>query len=216
MKDGQIVSWNQHSVPGRGKDTFTYNHALASAIGISKKRKADVAWTYTESIYRWPVAFEKNPMQQRDSINTVSKYHFASSLHHAPTGKKKKGIVEKWKMETAVGGGPVLLHDGVIRITNNQESKFSGKAITTNIPALRWVITKNGKLIILVVQGRFKDTAEGATLTQEAQILKDIGCWEALNLDGGGSTCLLVNGIETIKPSDKEGERPVPAVFIVK
>jgi hypothetical protein len=27
---------------------------------------------------------------------------------------------------------------------------------------------------------------------------------------------MLVNGKETIKPSDKEGQRPIPAVFIVK
>jgi exopolysaccharide biosynthesis protein len=39
---------------------------------------------------------------------------------------------------------------------------------------------------------------------------------EALNLDGGGSSCLLVMGRETIKPSDKEGQRPVPGVFIIR
>jgi exopolysaccharide biosynthesis protein len=43
-----------------------------------------------------------------------------------------------------------------------------------------------------------------------------LGCVEALNLDGGGSSCLLVNGKNTIQPSDKEGQRPVPAVFIVE
>ncbi|HMT73686.1 MAG TPA: phosphodiester glycosidase family protein, partial [Chitinophagaceae bacterium] len=74
---------------------------------------------------------------------------------------------------------------------------------------------KDNKLIILVVEGR-NSNAGGATLTQEAQILKDIGCWEALNLDGGGSSCLLINGKETIKPSDKSGQRPVPAVFIIR
>ena len=37
-----------------------------------------------------------------------------------------------------------------------------------------------------------------------------------INLDGGGSSCLLVNGKETIKPSDPTGERPVPAVFYIK
>jgi len=37
-----------------------------------------------------------------------------------------------------------------------------------------------------------------------------------LNLDGGGSSCMLVNGKETIKPSDKEGQRAAPAVFIIK
>ncbi len=78
------------------------------------------------------------------------------------------------------------------------------------------VYTKEGKLVILVVEGRNPGLAEGVTLREEAQLLKDIGCWEALNLDGGGSSCMLVNGIQTIKPSDKEGQRPVPAVFIVK
>ena len=37
-----------------------------------------------------------------------------------------------------------------------------------------------------------------------------------LNLDGGGSTCLLVNGKETIHPSDPNGERPLPTVFLIK
>jgi exopolysaccharide biosynthesis protein len=47
-----------------------------------------------------------------------------------------------------------------------------------------------------------------------AQIFKDLGCMEALNLDGGGSSCLLINGKETIKVSDKT-QRPVPAVFLI-
>jgi len=216
MNDGKILANNQHSIPGKGKDTFTYNHTLVSAIGISKKRKADVAWTYTEAGMKWPIAFEKNPAQRRGSFNSVSKYLFAPTLHHAPAQKKKLGIDEQWKMQTAMGGGPVLVHDGIIRITNNEEAKFSGKAIEDKHPRTAMGYTKDGKLIILLVQGRFKDTAEGATLKQEAQILKDLGCWEALNLDGGGSSCMLVNGIETIKPSDKEGERPLPAVFMVK
>ena len=76
--------------------------------------------------------------------------------------------------------------------------------------------TADGRLIFLVVEGRFPGKAEGATLKQLAQMLKDIGCTEALNLDGGGSTCLLINGKETIHPSDKEGQRAVPAVFVVR
>jgi exopolysaccharide biosynthesis protein len=75
--------------------------------------------------------------------------------------------------------------------------------------------TADNKLIILVIEGR-NASAAGATLTQEAQIFKDLGCVEALNLDGGGSSCLLINGKETITVSDKEGQRPVPAVFIIQ
>ena len=118
-------------------------------------------------------------------------------------------------MKTAVGGGPVLLQNGLIKITNNEELKFAGKAINDKHPRTAMGYTMEGQLIILVIQGR-SESSGGATLTQEAQILKDLGCWEALNLDGGGSSCLLVNGKETIKPSDKEGQRAVPAVFLIR
>ena len=60
-----------------------------------------------------------------------------------------------------------------------------------------------------------KGIAVGATLNETASLLLDLGCIEALNLDGGGSSCLLVNGKETIKPSDPTGERPVPAILYV-
>lgn len=76
--------------------------------------------------------------------------------------------------------------------------------------------TKDGKLIVIVIQGRFPGKAEGATLTQEAKLLQQLGCVEALNLDGGGSSCMLINGKQTITPSDKEGQRPVPAVFLIE
>jgi exopolysaccharide biosynthesis protein len=76
--------------------------------------------------------------------------------------------------------------------------------------------TTDGRLIILVIEGRFPGIAEGATLEQEAKLLLSLGCYEALNLDGGGSSCMLVNGKETIKPSDKEGQRPVPGVFMIR
>jgi exopolysaccharide biosynthesis protein len=66
-----------------------------------------------------------------------------------------------------------------------------------------------------MTEGRNPGIAEGITLFQEATILKSLGCVEALNLDGGGSSCLLLNGKQTIKVSDKEGQRPVPGVFLI-
>jgi exopolysaccharide biosynthesis protein len=118
-------------------------------------------------------------------------------------------------MKTAVGGGPVILQNGNIRVSNNEELKFTGKAINDKHPRTAMGYTKDGKLIILMIEGR-NNIAHGATLEQEAQIFKDLGCTEAINLDGGGSSCLLVNGKETIKVSDAAGQRPVPAVFIIK
>lgn len=218
IKDKKLVSYNIHSIPGRGKDTLTWRHPFGSAIGITKKRKADVAWVYTDSSINKPfyLNFIINPV--RDSIrNPAQSYVVRNYIYPGPNpvmGRLKN--FSFWKMKTAVGGGPVLIQNGEIKITNNEELKFAGKAINDKHPRTAMGYTKDNKLIILVIEGRNPGIAEGATLYQEAQILKDLGCWEALNLDGGGSSCMLVNGKETIRPSDKEGQRSVPAVFLIK
>jgi exopolysaccharide biosynthesis protein len=193
VKDGRLISFDPVRFVKSNKDTTVKTKAYNSAIGISKKRKADVAWTFTDSSKRYARA--------------------AQGLFNDYENKPR---YKKWKMQTAVGGGPVLLQKGELLITNNEERKFAGNAINDKHPRTAMGYTEDGKLIILVVQGRFPGLAEGATLTQEAQILKDLGCVEALNLDGGGSSCLLVNGKETITTSDKGGQRAVPAVFIIQ
>jgi exopolysaccharide biosynthesis protein len=221
IKDGKLVSYNVHSVPGRGKDTFTYRHPLGSAIGISKKREADVVWVFTDSAKRFSYSSQITGNTTKDSLNSYSLSNAQRNNTWSFVGNFTKDnsdndeSLKKWKIQTAVGGGPVLLQNGEIKITNNEELKFTGKAIEDKHPRTCMGYTADGRLIIMVIQGRSTDAA-GATLTQEAQLLKDLGCVEALNLDGGGSSCMLINGKPTIKVSDKEGERPVPAVFIIK
>ena len=216
IKNGEIVSYNLHTIPGRGKDTLTYKHPFASALGITKKRKADVAWVYTDSSLRKPYASQMEFNYVKDSSKTFSfsdaKYATDLILGH---GGDLAQSLKKWKMQTAIGGGPVLVQNGEIKITNNEEQKFAGKAIDDAHPRTCMGYTNDGKLIVMVIQGRSINAA-GATLLQEATLLKNLGCVEALNLDGGGSSCMLINGKETIKPSDKEGQRPNPAVFIIK
>lgn len=214
IRNGKLIAQNQQSIPLKGRDTLKYVHVFPSAMGISKNREADVAWTFTSNL--------RNPHAMQWWMNAIVDSAKNLSLDSAVYLTSLTGHVDgssptlrKWKMKTAVGGGPVLLQNGEIKITNNEEHKFGGKAINDKHPRTAMGYTKDNKLIILVVQGRFPNIAEGATLPQEAQILKDLGCIEALNLDGGGSSCLLVNGKETIKPSDKEGQRPIPAVFII-
>lgn len=205
IKNRKLVSYDRHS--RKQKDGSTYLHTFSSAIGISRRRKADVAWLYTDSAEGKVLALQ-NPVKA-----------FADSNSFYKPGINTVNILDsgavKWKMSTAVGGGPVLLQEGEIKVTNNEELKFAGRAIEDKHPRTGMGYTRNNKLIILVIEGRNKGVAEGATLLQEAQLLKDLGCWEALNLDGGGSSCMLVNGRETIHPSDKK-QRPVPAVFMIE
>ena len=217
IKDGKLVSYNIHSVSGRGKDTLTYSHPFGSAIGVSRRREVDVAWLYTDSTKKYPYAMQWPMEALKDS---VSHHNFAyfdqmTSVVTRPHEGRLSSSFRKWKMQAAVGGGPVLLQNGEIKITNEEERKFYGKAIDDKHPRTAMGYTKDNKLIVLIVEGRNAGVAEGATLGQLAQMFKALGCVEALNMDGGGSSCMLVNGKETIRPSDKK-QRAVPAVFMIK
>ena len=222
IKDGHLLAYNMHSIALKGKDTLQYRHPLGSAIGIDENRRADIAWLITDSAKRFAYASEiPASIPIKDSVIHPS---FSYLTHHISASKDSiladdvylKLHFKKWKVRTAVGGGPVLLQNGSVRITNDEEMKFAGKAINDKHPRTSMGYTSDGRLIIMAIEGRHPGRAEGATLRQEALLLKELGCIEAINLDGGGSSCLLINGKETIKPSEKGEERPVPAVFLIK
>jgi hypothetical protein len=204
VQDSKIVGFDTPAVSRKGKDTLTYVHTLGSAFGIYNNRKMDIAYNYNDSNLAVPYVMQSPYKPMIDSSRKLSLNH--PSL----TGLKK------WKVKHAFGGGPVLIQEGQIRISNNEERKFAGKAISDKHPRTAIGYKKDGAMVILAVQGRMKGLAEGATLPQMAKILVDLGCVEAMNLDGGGSSCMLINGKETIKPSDPTGQRLVPAVFVVK
>ena len=224
VKDGKTVAYNRFAYKGKASDSVNQYYVFRAAIGISKKRRADVAWTYSGydsccptkdvSAHQWPLLPTNLTQSHVDGLELNFSSRFDSVLTK-PDNFFINGRSSNWKVQTAIGGGPVLVQQGKIVITNEEENMFTGKAINDKHPRTAMGYTQDNKLIILVIQGR-NESSGGATLKQEAQILKDLGCVEALNLDGGGSSCLLINGKETIKPSDKEGQRAVPAVFIIK
>lgn len=204
---GKAVAFNTPEVKVKIKDSTRQVRVYRSAIGISKKRKADVAWISADSS-----AVLKASQQP---VGDLAGNYWQARINGAVVSRQIQPVFKKWEMETAIGGGPVLVQNGRVRITNNEEHMFAGKAINDKHPRTAMGYTADGKLVILVVEGR-SESSSGVSLTQLANIMQQIGCVEALNLDGGGSSCLLVNGHETIKPSDKEGQRPVPAVFIIR
>jgi hypothetical protein len=203
VHNGRLVSRNLRSLHGTGRDSALYYYPTRGAIGIDRRRRADVAWTFTDTLRIWPYAFEDRPVVAKGKDSLPSIY----SLDDINW--------KWWKMRTAVGGGPVLIHDGKVFITNREEQLFPD-AIGDYQPRTAMGYTRDGHLIILVIQGRTAGKAAGATLQEEALLMLGLGCYEALNLDGGGSTCLLVNGKETILPSNPDGERPLPTVFLIK
>jgi hypothetical protein len=205
VKDGKMLAYNVTSLRGTGVDSQFYYYPTRGAIGIDRKRRADVAWTFTDSSRRWPYAFEDMPVVAKGT-DTVPSIFDLNDIEW-----------KWWKMRTAVGGGPVLIHDGRIYITDREEQLYpESRRDGEHAPRTAMGYTRDGRLIVLVIQGRTPGIAAGATLQQEAQILLSLGCYEALNLDGGGSSCMLVNGKETIIPSDRDGQRALPAVFLIE
>lgn len=204
VKKGKTIAHNISSIQGKGRDSLRFYKVSRSAIGIDRKRNADVAWVITDTARRFPTAFTDNPISRTDASSKI--------LSRDSLWSKGK----KWKVRTAIGGGPVLVHDGRLRITNNEERMFSGKSREDLHPRTAMGYTNDNKLIIMAVEGRRPGIAEGASLTDLANLFIQLDAKEALNLDGGGSSCLLVMGRETIRPSDKEGQRPVPGVFLIR
>ncbi len=78
---------------------------------------------------------------------------------------------------------------------------------------------KKGKhLFFVVADGRQKGYSEGITLFEAAEIMKNHGCYNAINLDGGGSSIMLVEkeGELVIMNKPSGGIRPIPVMFGVR
>ncbi len=123
----------------------------------------------------------------------------------------------RWKTsqsyEDVLSSGPLLIfQDQVIR---QDSSKFN----RNRHPRACIGITHDHQLILLTVDGRSAQAA-GMSIPELAQLMKMLGCQEALNLDGGGSTTLwtqaqgVVNFPTDNKKYDHQGERGVANCII--
>jgi hypothetical protein len=114
------------------------------------------------------------------------------------------------KIKEALGGLPQIIKNGIdISETQTIKEGSSAKFITTRHPRTAIGYNKDKtKLYLLVVDGR-QAKSVGMQLTELAQFMISIGCWDALNLDGGGSTTMLVRDKIVNSPSDLIGERAV-------
>jgi exopolysaccharide biosynthesis protein len=79
----------------------------------------------------------------------------------------------------------------------------------------------DGNAYLVVIDGRFKGKADGATIYEAAYICSMLGMTEAINLDGGGSTTLwtektgVINHPYDNKKFDHDGERTIPNLILV-
>ncbi len=115
----------------------------------------------------------------------------------------------------ALAGGPLLILDG------QELSQLVVDFNETRHPRTAVGITATNKMLIVVVDGR-SSQSQGLTIPQLSKLMAGLGCTQALNLDGGGSSTAWVKGEGVVNfPTDNgtfdhEGERAVATVFTVK
>jgi len=117
-------------------------------------------------------------------------------------------------MEFVVGGAPMLLRGGEI-VQDFGPEKVPENFAMQRHPRTAMGIRADGTWILVVVDGMRPTLSIGMTLAELAQLMKSLGCKDALNLDGGGSSTLYLYGQVVNIPSDLAGERPVSDAILV-
>jgi hypothetical protein len=113
-----------------------------------------------------------------------------------------------------VGGFPLLLESGEV-VAENCSNSFCKKHPRTAIG-----VTPSGRILMVVVDGRRK-ASKGVTLVRLARIMQGLGASFAMNLDGGGSSTMVVKGkkggLQVVnEPSDGRQRKVSSAVLVIK
>ena len=119
-------------------------------------------------------------------------------------------------MRTLVGGWPRIVEGGrnVALLADSIEGtvpRFSRE----RHPRTAIGISRDSATVYLVVVDGRQQSSVGMTLDELANTMIALGAFEALNLDGGGSTALVVRDSIVNVPSDPNGERPVGNAIVV-
>jgi hypothetical protein len=122
---------------------------------------------------------------------------------------------DSWKKATSIiGGGPQLIKDGRVEITNTAE-KILPSFVNDGHPRTAIARLKSGQILLVTVDGRQPGESIGMSLNMLADLLLEFGAVEAINLDGGGSTTMVIRNKLVNRPSDATGERPVSDAILV-
>jgi len=125
-------------------------------------------------------------------------------------------IPNRGRLRSVVGGWPRLIVHGqsVATRADSLEGTFPRFSSTRHPRTAVGFSADSSKLFLLTVDGR-RESDSGMTLVELAQLMLDLGVYEGMNFDGGGSTTMVVNGQVVNSPSDKTGERAVGSALLV-
>ncbi len=204
VSGGVQLAPNIQSMTRSGKTVYP----VRSVMGLMEDGHFDFTWVYnvagSKKAYSFPSALD----------NDEQSGTFMASAPTASTPGAKE-----WNSLEAVGGGPRLLENGNNVATYNYwREAFDGGGIagTSNQPRTAMGVTSDGKLILIVIDGRRPGYSDGCTLAELADLLKSMGAVDALNLDGGGSSVMVgYNSKLLTRPCENDAQRKVSSCVVI-
>lgn len=160
------------------------------------------------------IAASANPLSiPENGYVLVGPKEVLSKLFGAQYVDIKMGINPQWQnVKHIISGGPYLVKNGSVYIDTHEEKLT---AISGRNPRSAIGYTKDNDLILVAVDGR-EGSSIGMTLTELGYFMKSLGCVNAINLDGGGSTVMYVNGMIVNNPVQVGGIALSNAVVIAQ
>jgi hypothetical protein len=123
---------------------------------------------------------------------------------------------------TAINGGPLLMEDGRVHITQAQDGM---QQVSNPSFDYGWFLQRNprtfagtdpqGRTLLVTVDGRQVGEL-GLSIPETAAVARSLGMVDAINLDGGGSTAMVIRGSLISHPSDAGGERAVGDAIVIR
>ena len=157
----------------------------------------------------------------KELIDSTTAYEAAIRVNGAVYLMGRKVCILDWTRDiernykgskgTVLAAGPIMLEDGHKADWSECDDGF----IETKHPRSAIYTTRDGKVVLLTVDGRSSGNAAGMSIPELMHLIRVLGGYDALNLDGGGSTTLWIEGAGVVnypcdnKKFDHEGERRV-------
>jgi hypothetical protein len=199
-----------------------------SAVVYPYEVKAQNVPTLVRNAQSYPVIRSLFGMNFNRSFSVEWIYHFSNSVSDIykfdaplpytnnqttplPSPQQSSGAVYS-NLLVGMGGAPTLVKNGQVNITYDQEIMWgSGVGYDNRDPRTAVGYTADKHVIMLTADGR-QTLSEGVGLPELAQLMINIGCVEAMNLDGGGSTQMAVGSQYVNSPA---GFREIPTILTV-
>jgi hypothetical protein len=119
-------------------------------------------------------------------------------------------------LQMLVGGGPRLVVHGASIVDGVERPEGTAQSFAVvRHPRTGVGISRDSNTVFLITVDGRQESSSGMSLAEFARLMLQVGVYEGLNLDGGGSTTMVIDGRVVNHPSDPGGERAVGNALLV-